>query len=130
MTNDDIKKAAISAIHDHYNCNGKHPCSERSYCQFCSGNNLAFDCNECGADDFNEGFLDGARWRIENAWHDASEVPEINEVVLVEYKFGDQSFAYITTVNDSNWEYKSNRYNYTRWAYVSDLLPDRKEEEK
>lgn len=130
MTNDDIKKAAISAIHDHYNCNGKYPCSEKSYCQFCSGYNSAFDCNECGADDFNEGFLDGARWRIENAWHDAREVPKINEVVLVEYKFGDQSFAYITTVNDSNWEYKSNRYNYTRWAYIADLMPDRKEEER
>lgn len=72
-------------------------------------------------------FLDGARWRIENAWHDAREVPKINEVVLVEYKFGDQSFAYITTVNDSNWEYKSNRYNYIRWAYIADLMPDRKE---
>lgn len=105
MTNDDIKKAAIEL------------CTTEAQEEWLK--DYGIHC-----------FLDGARWRIENAWHDASEVPEINEVVLVEYKFGDQSFAYITTVNDSNWEYKSNRYNYTRWAYIADLMPDRKEEEK
>lgn len=88
MTNDDIKKAAISAIHDHYNCNGEYPCSERSYCQFCSGYNSAFDCNECGADDFNEGFLDGARWRIDSVWHDTTQQPQDGKLLLCQGDYG------------------------------------------
>ena len=140
MTNDDIKKAAISAIHDHYNCNGEYPCSERSYCQFCSGYNSAFDCNECGADDFNEGFLDGARWRINSVWHTTADKPD----------FMRQCFLYLRDPMREGWHIgrvekqgtnkgKWNIYGYftpalhkyvARWAYIADLLPDRKEEEK
>ncbi len=126
MTNEDTPKAAISAIHDHYNCNGKYPCSERSYCQFCSGYNSAFDCNECGADDFNEGFLDGARWRIENAWHEIDIMPNFRRLpIIMEHKTGSIHF-----IDDriSVWAYL--KKHYVRWAYVSDLLPDRKEEEQ
>lgn len=149
MTNDDIKKAAISAIHDHYNCNGKHPCSERSYCQFCSGNNLAFDCNECGADDFNEGFLVGARWRIENAWHDMKEeVPQVygeyeNKVApsipcLVRgylstgYGYGVRywNVAYEVWDDEQADDYECDKDKIEYWAYVDDLMPDRKEEER
>ena len=57
MTKEDIKKASTLAIRDHYNCNGKYPCSERDYCQYNNGKNTAYDCNECGADEFLEGFL-------------------------------------------------------------------------
>lgn len=128
MTNDDIKKAAISAIHDHYNCNGKYPCSERSYCQFCSGYNSAFDCGECGADDFNEGFLDGARWRIENAWHDASKRPDENKGTIIERSNGRISFH--EKGYDGPWKYNVKAFGFVRWAYIDDLLPDRKEAEQ
>ena len=48
------------AIHQHYQCNGKYDCSERAYCRFCDGENIAHDCDdECFADEFAEGFLAG-----------------------------------------------------------------------
>ena len=59
-----VEEAAREAIHKHYNCNGTYPCSEREYCEHCNGHNTAFDCCECGADEFKEGFIAGAEWRI------------------------------------------------------------------
>ena len=49
------------AVHEHYQCNGKYPCSERAYCRFCEGMNDANDCSdECFAEEFAEGF--GVGW--------------------------------------------------------------------
>ena len=48
------------AVQNEYQCNGKYPCSERAYCQYCDGENTAHDCDyECCADDFAEGFEEG-----------------------------------------------------------------------
>lgn len=60
-----VEEAAREAIHAHYNCNGKYPCGERDYCKHCNGHNTAFDCCECGADEFKEGFIAGAKWMEE-----------------------------------------------------------------
>ena len=63
MTREQIEKAANEAVQEHFQCNGKYPCSERDYCEFCNGYNSAFDCKEdCDADSFNEGFFAGAQW--------------------------------------------------------------------
>lgn len=62
-----IKEAAREAIHKHYNCNGTYPCSEREYCGHCNGHNTAFDCCECGADEFKEGFITGADWQAKQS---------------------------------------------------------------
>lgn len=62
-----IKEAAREAIHKHYNCNGTYPCSEREYCEHCNGHNTAFDCCECGADEFKEGFITGADWQAKQS---------------------------------------------------------------
>ena len=64
-----VEEAAREAIHKHYNCNGTYPCSEREYCEHCNGHNTAFDCCECGADEFKEGFIAGANWHINSVWH-------------------------------------------------------------
>lgn len=61
-----VEEAAKEAIHKRYNCNGKYPCSEREYCIHCSGCNSAFDCNECGADEYKAGFIDGVEWARKN----------------------------------------------------------------
>lgn len=50
-----VEESVKEAIHKHYNCNGTYPCSEREYCEHCNGHNTAFDCCECGADEFKEG---------------------------------------------------------------------------
>lgn len=62
-----LEEAAREAIHAHYNCNGKYHCEQRDYCEHCNGHNTAFDCNECGADEFKLGFIDGAEWQLKQS---------------------------------------------------------------
>lgn len=80
-----IKEAAREAIHKHYNCNGTYPCSEREYCEHCNGHNTAFDCCECGADEFKEGFITGADWQAKQSpWISVEErLPEEGQKVFV-----------------------------------------------
>lgn len=80
-----VEEIVREAIHAHYNCNGTYPCSEREYCEHCGGNNTAFDCCECGADEFKDGFIAGAKWQTEQSpWISVEErLPETNKEVLV-----------------------------------------------
>lgn len=78
-----------------------------------------------------EGFIAGAQWRINDVWHDASEKPEReNEYLLVEYKDwgSDESDYDVVAVED--FEIYANRIysDLICWAYIFDLLPERKEE--
>lgn len=90
-------------------------------CRFCSGKNSAYDCNECGADEFNEGFIVGANWRINSVWHDVKEMPENNRMILIIMKHD------IPTVlgpdNTFSREEIKDRY-IQRWAYIEDLIPN------
>lgn len=73
------------AIHAHYNCNGKYPCGERDYCKHCNGHNTAFDCGECGADEFKGGLIAGAEWQAnQSPWINVKErLPEEYEYYIV-----------------------------------------------
>ena len=73
-----VEEAARDAIHAHYKCNGEYPCGERDYCEHCNGHNTAFDCCECGADEFKEGFISGAQWQSKQSpWISVKErLPE------------------------------------------------------
>ena len=69
--------------------------------------------------DVMEAFEDGAHWRISSVWHDASEEPRIGE--------------HIIAIDESGFiaeECYYGRMYGTRWAYIDDLLPERKEETK
>ena len=79
-----VEEAARDAIHAHYKCNGEYPCGERDYCEHCNGHNTAFDCCECGADEFKEGFISGAEWQSKQSpWISVNErLPEPNKLVL------------------------------------------------
>lgn len=121
MTKEDIKKAAIRAIRKHYRCAGSPPCSELENCRFCSGKNTAYDCNECGADEFLEGFLIAAEWRINSVWHDASEKPHRNKWYIAQ--IGDNAFD--TFTDSVNWESYARGLNIIRWAYIEDLIPSK-----
>ena len=126
MNRETIEKAAKEAVQNHFQCNGKYPCEERDYCEFCNGHNSAFDCKEdCGADDFNEGFIIGAQWRINSVWHDATKYkPRIGSKIAV--LFSDEDFAICIFESEMK-----NAFPYLRikcWAYLDDLLPDRKED--
>lgn len=55
-----IKERAKQAVQANYNCKGEYPCSTYKDCVFGCGTNTAYDCEECGADEFEVGYLKGA----------------------------------------------------------------------
>lgn len=133
MTREHIEKAAKEAVQNHFQCNGKYPCEERDYCEFCNGQNSAFDCREdCGADDFNEGFISGAQWRINSVWHDASEMPEKGRPLL-EFCRGTRCGEYYEiggriSIKNQEWDDFYKFAGIVYWAYIDELIPERKDE--
>lgn len=64
---------------------------------------------------YKDGFVDGADWRINSVWHDASEKPKLGELIIVE-------------VYGKIWDY--GKYDIcdtihpkAQWAYMKDLIP-------
>lgn len=77
--------------------------------------------------DAKNGFMAGAQWRINSVWHDNSIRPGEDCDVLVETKRGIEMDRYDIDYNEldngTDWE-----ADVIRWAYLDDLLPERKEE--
>ena len=68
-------------------------------------------------------FEDGARWRIDSAWHEANkEIPIPFRHILVEHDDGRFS------VNMVGGNMKSCPLAWARWAYIDDLLPEERKE--
>lgn len=62
------------------------------------------------------GFIAGAKWRINSVWHDADkEEPVYWKLIIRKDRFGDCDLGCGLTDDTVS------------WAYVSDLLPERKE---
>ena len=120
MNREIIDRAARDAVQNHFQCNGKYPCEGRDYCEFCNGHNSAFDCKEdCGADDFNEGFFAGAEWCVNSVWHNIEkELPDIGMHVVNEDWFD------FVADDERDLNRIVKQYEFKRWAYVKDLLPD------
>ena len=68
-----------------------------------------------------DGFIAGALWRINSVWHDASEKPNRNNKCLVELRIPGRNPTY------KLWTWGWENSFVTRWAYIDDLLPERKE---
>ena len=71
-------------------------------------------------------FIDGAQWRINSAWHDASEKYEIRLPSVVVFKNG-RAAVYLDlrdVTYDGLWD------EVKEYAYLKDLRPDRKEDER
>ncbi len=65
-------------------------------------------------------FFDGARWRINSVWHDVSEKPNKNQLVLFECR---KTYGKGYSVNfGENFELMKNVI--LSWAYIADLLPN------
>ena len=88
---------------------------------------------------FKRGFIAGARWRIDSAWHDREEQPEVGRWFI--FKADDtnpfkkptiKKIAYNTNriENDEglDWLKMVAEYKILCWAYVDDLLPDTRKE--
>lgn len=78
---------------------------------------------------FQRGFITGAQWRINSVWHDLpNDLPQKeNTWILLELIFeGRLVYLPVEWVNDGEGAPKQ----AIRWAYIDDLLPERKEETK
>ena len=69
-----------------------------------------------------DAFESGADWRISSVWHNARvEVPDRFRFILVEK---DEEMFTLIIING---KMSSCPMFWVRWAYISDLLPERKE---
>ena len=116
-----VEEAAKEAIHKHYNCNGTYPCSEREYCEHCNGRNTAFSCCECGADEFKDGFIAGAKWQArQSPWISVDEqLPETDDNILLLSKMNrsGEYFVQENSYGNGDWAVKSTMF-YTPIAWM------------
>lgn len=97
MTKEDIKKAATEYANE-----ACRPLWRTGYEQVCMVD-----------------FMEGAKWRINSVWHDASEMPDLGEAIIVEL-FG-KVWDYGTyDVSDSI-------HPKAKWAYMNDLIPSKED---
>ena len=77
-------------------------------------------------------FKDGARWRINEAWHDEKEIPAKEELVFCEICCnGEKAYLPLQWKADGKMTVDIpflTDCKVTRWAYLADLLPDTRKE--
>ena len=80
--------------------------------------------------DFIEAFSKGAQWRINSVWHNSDEEPEERKEILVEYRFMTPAgeIEVRKEVVESLDDLSDIYCDVLNWAYLDDLLPERKEE--
>ena len=74
--------------------------------------------------DAKNGFMAGAQWRINSVWHNASEKPDKNQLVVFECR---KTYGKGYSVNFGE-NYLLLKNVLLSWAYIKDLIPERKEE--
>lgn len=95
----------------------KNYSKDRAQEKYCSSENNTSRYTIAQIHAFSDGFLDGAKWRANSVWHEASEMPE-HKFALVEYDCFPKGHGYVV-VPDPREVIKA----ITRWAYIEDLLP-------
>lgn len=71
---------------------------------------------------FFDGFIDGVTWRINSVWHDIDkELPEYNKRIVNE-----DWFDFIPK-DEKDLKRIISQYQFKRWAYVEDLLPNKED---
>lgn len=75
-------------------------------------------------------FIEGAEWRINSVWHDVSEKPKFKGKVEKEMfmLFCNSKKYGLMLISQDEWDDFVERGMFHKWAYVDDLLPERKEE--
>ena len=74
--------------------------------------------------DIQKAFKEGADWRINTAWHDATEVPKKKGYILVRTK----CFGFVTwhiNVEPAEWNKICKDNQVVEWAYIEDLIPNK-----
>lgn len=76
--------------------------------------------------DIQKAFKEGANWRINTAWHDATEVPKKKGYILVRTK----CFGFVTwhiNVEPAEWNKICKDNQVVEWAYIEDLIPNKED---
>lgn len=103
MTNDDIKRAAYKYAGD-VNRNRKSGIEPYSVVDF----------------------MEGAKWRINSVWHDATEKPTKKKIIIVVTDDGYMlQISFIIGADD--WDKFVNEGCIAKWCYKEDLLPNMEE---
>ena len=71
-------------------------------------------------------FANGAQWRINSVWHDRAEKADTSKELILMYSNGS---VRVTLLNPNlTFDGFLSVDMFIKWAYVSDLLPEKKEE--
>lgn len=95
--------------------------------------NREYETSVVDRDYLHKGFYHGALWRINAAWHCVNEIPKGGKNYMIVYSFGN-SYDIIDIRCDYDRFCKEDWADYVsskgikRWAYISDLMPDGKED--
>ena len=74
---------------------------------------------------FQHGFVAGAQWRINVIWHDRTEKADTSKELILMYSNGS---VRVTLLNPNlTFEGFLSVDMFIKWAYASDILPERKE---
>ena len=73
-----------------------------------------------------DGFIAGAEWRINSVWHDRAEKADTSKELILMYSNGS---VRVTLLNPNlTFDGFLSVDMFIKWVYVSDILPERKEE--
>lgn len=68
-------------------------------------------------------FIAGAKWRINDVWHDASEIPEEGKSILIIDNEG--CCGNVLFISKEHWEkIIIGQLHIVKWVYIQDLLPN------
>ena len=82
-----------------------------------------------GQDDLETAFENGADWRINSVWHDASEPPITGKEALVKYMTGYLKIKYrVDVFCGHEWREMCHYDKLIQFAYIEDLIPNVEEE--
>ena len=74
---------------------------------------------------YEQGFIEGAEWRINSVWHDINEIPEDGRIIVLLGKYGTM------LIYGPNMMYYKEAViadgGFLKWAYKEDLIPNTEE---
>lgn len=72
-----------------------------------------------------DAFRDGVEWFKKALWHDASENPEIDKPLIIQYinLMNEVSYHKDRRIAKYPWELNVERLRIIKWCYFDDLLP-------
>lgn len=69
-------------------------------------------------------FQAGIEWFLEHLFHDADEVPDFGEQLLVDFKEGGLDYSF-NFKDAKGWKEFAKDMDIVKWAYVRDIYPKR-----